>query len=202
MSITIVETGPAALFEYGSIPSVLTVHEVFDVVGAPDLPGRALLVPRIIDPPYLKDYDAPPAVAPSRWCDEFDLSNWGFLSAQLTGTAVGRAAIAWRTPDVDLSEGRADVAVLWDLRVHPGHHRHGIGKALFAAVEEWARSHGARTLKVETQNINAPACRFYEAQGCVLRAFRHHAYPELPHEVQLLWYKDLAASVVPSLTTG
>jgi len=42
-------------------------------------------------------------------------------------------------------------------------------------------------LKVESQNINVPACRFYDAQGCELRAVQHGAYPDLPDEVQLLW---------------
>ena len=50
-------------------------------------------------------------------------------------------------------------------------------------------------LKVETQNINVPACRFYEAQGCILRAIDRCAYPQLPNEVRMLWYKDLVASV-------
>jgi hypothetical protein len=27
--------------------------------------------------------------------------------------------------------------------------------------------------------------------GCELRAVLHAAYPELPEEIQLLWYKDL-----------
>jgi hypothetical protein len=44
---------------------------------------------------------------------------------------------------------------------------------------------------VETQNINVPACRFYAAQGCELRGIHPNTYPELPHEVQLLWYLDL-----------
>ena len=36
-----------------------------------------------------------------------------------------------------------------------------------------------------------PACRFYAKQGCELAAIHRFAYPELPNEVQLLWYKDL-----------
>lgn len=46
-------------------------------------------------------------------------------------------------------------------------------------------------LKIETQNTNAPACRFYARRGCVLRAIRRFAYPLLPNEVELLWYKEL-----------
>jgi hypothetical protein len=33
-------------------------------------------------------------------------------------------------------------------------------------------------------------CGFYARHGCELRA-AHPAYPDLPNEIQLLWYKDL-----------
>jgi hypothetical protein len=52
-----------------------------------------------------------------------------------------------------------------------------------------------RQLKVETQNINVPACRFYARQGCVLGVIDRFAYPTLPDEVQLLWYKDLPSAI-------
>lgn len=45
---------------------------------------------------------------------------------------------------------------------------------------------------VETQSTNVPACRFYARQGCTLGAIHRFAYPALPHEVQLLWDRDLA----------
>jgi hypothetical protein len=66
-----------------------------------------------------------------------------------------------------------------------------VASALFAAVETWARSRGCFQLKVETQNTNVAACRFYAHEGCVLRTVRKGAYPDLPDEVQLLWFKDL-----------
>jgi ribosomal protein S18 acetylase RimI-like enzyme len=68
----------------------------------------------------------------------------------------------------------------------------GVGSALFEAVEAWAVSRNCRQLKIETQNINVAACRFYARHGCVLRTVNPFAYPQLPDEVQMLWYKDLA----------
>ena len=192
MSITIVEAGPSVLFEYGVVPSVVTVHEVFDVVGAPEEPGGVRLLARTLQTPYIKNYDAPPAAAPSLWSDLFDMRHWRFFTALLGAHAVGRATIAWKTTDLDLFDGRDDVAVLWDLRVHPAHQRLGIGTRLFAAAAQWARAQGASMLKGETQSINVPACRFYQAQGCQLCAVQHGAYPDLPDEVQLLWYRHLA----------
>ena len=88
-------------------------------------------------------------------------------------------------------EGRRDLSVLWDIRVAPNARGKGIGSALFEKVEAWARAHSCRQLKVETQNINVPACGFYARHGCELRGVHHAAYPDLPEEIQLLWYKDL-----------
>jgi ribosomal protein S18 acetylase RimI-like enzyme len=92
-------------------------------------------------------------------------------------------------------EGREDIVVLWDIRVAPPMRGQGIGSALFAAVEECARSRGCRMLKVETQNINVGACRFYAGRGLELGAVNRFAYPKLPDEVQLLWYKSITAGV-------
>lgn len=55
----------------------------------------------------------------------------------------------------------------------------------------WAKANGCCQLKVETQNINVRACGFYTRHGCELRVVHHAAYPALPEETQLLWYKDL-----------
>ena len=88
-------------------------------------------------------------------------------------------------------ENRSDLAVVWDIRVSPDLRGRGIGAALFDSAEKWAETQGCRQLKVETQNINVAACRFYASQGCSLGAIHRFAYPELPDEVQLLWYKTL-----------
>jgi GNAT superfamily N-acetyltransferase len=88
-------------------------------------------------------------------------------------------------------EGRRDLSVLWDIRVAPDARGKGVGSALFQRVEAWGQANGCRQLKVETQNINVRACALYARNGCELRAVHHGAYPELPEEIQLLWYKDL-----------
>jgi GNAT superfamily N-acetyltransferase len=87
--------------------------------------------------------------------------------------------------------GDEDVAVLWDIRIAPDERGKGVGSALLSAAERWAGDRGARCLKAETQNINAPACRFYAARGFTLDAVNPLAYPELPQEIQFLWYKGI-----------
>ena len=81
--------------------------------------------------------------------------------------------------------------MLWDIRVRPEARGSGIGSLLFRAVETWAQDRRCHTLKVETQNTNVPACRFYRGMSCSLGALDRFAYPDLPDEVQLMWFKAL-----------
>jgi len=188
MRIEVIEEPIPALAEYNGIPIAFEVSQVFDVVAEAD--GGARLEARRVALPYAKDYDAI-GDNPMRWAERFDLSNWGFFSAFSGAQCVGRAAVARDTSTLEMLEGRSDLALLWDIRVAPLVRRRGVGSALFDAVVTWARSRSCLQLKVETQNTNVAACRFYAQQGCVLGTVQKGAYPELPDEVQLLWVKDL-----------
>jgi GNAT superfamily N-acetyltransferase len=192
--IRIIEESASAIEQYAYVPSRFEVREVLVLpVPNPTLTGLPLEL-CAVDPPYVKDYDLLPGNHPTQWGERFDLRCWGFLTAWVEGQRMGGAVIAWDTPGLVMLEERRDLAVLWDLRVAPAAWRRGIGSALFLAAEEWAVARGASQMKVETQNINGPACRFYARQGCTLGAIHRFAYPELPHEIQLLWYKDLPRS--------
>ena len=114
-----------------------------------------------------------------------DIGHWGVFSAFDGRARVGGAVVAWKTPGAHMLEGRDDLAVLWDIRVHAEYRRQGVGSRLFRRAVDWAREKGCVSLKIETQNINVPACRFYASQGCKLGAIYPRAYPELPEEVQL-----------------
>ena len=189
MSLEIRQESATMLSEYEHIPIAFQVREVFDVTAEPK--GRVGLVARQLADSYVKDYDAL-GETPADWARRFDTSTWAFFAAFAEGQRIGGATVAFQSPDVAILEGRVDLAVLWDIRVAPSARRGGVGSALFAAATTWATHHGCRQLKVETQNINVPACRFYARQGCALVAAHWGVYPELPEEVQLLWYKALA----------
>jgi len=92
---------------------------------------------------------------------------------------------------LEVLDGHVDPALLWDIRVAPAVRRQGIGAALLDHVTREARERGATELLVETQQINVPACRFYAAHGFRLLGAQRQAYPNLPHEIQLLWSKSL-----------
>ena len=93
---------------------------------------------------------------------------------------------------IELLRDCAACALLWDLRVAPEMRGQGIGTALVHAVEQRASRRGARALRVETQQVNVPACRCYQRCGFRLQRAVRHAYASLPNEVQLLWEKRLS----------
>ena len=191
MTVRIEHESPSHVAEYARVSIAFDVHETLEVSASDfDVEGHALR-PRPVRAPCAKDYDRVPGNHPTEWPRRFDMSSWTILAAWDGETRVGGAVVAWDTPDLDMLEGRSDLALLWDLRVAPAARGRGIGSALFRAAETWAAGQGAHRLKVETQNVNVGACRFYARHGCTLGAVRRLTYPELPDEVQLIWYKDL-----------
>jgi GNAT superfamily N-acetyltransferase len=191
MRIEVTEEPITAIDEYAGIPIAFKVDSVLDVKESDRSFHEFLLTERRLPVAYVKDYDAIDGEQPNRWASRFDVSNWGVLAARVEGQRVGGAVIALNTPTMTTLEGRNEVAVLWDMRVSPDARRQGVGSALFRAAEEWGKARGCRQIKVETQNINVAACRFYASQGCTLTSVNRHAYPELPGEIQLLWHKGL-----------
>jgi GNAT superfamily N-acetyltransferase len=184
---------PDALGEYAGISIAFLVDRILEVTLVDGGLGGVSLAETPIADPYVKDYDRLEEEGPTRWATHFDVSNWGLLSAFLDGARAGGAAIAFRTKDLRMLDGRDDVAALWDIRVAPRMRGSGVGSALFRAAEDWAAARGCGWLEIETQNVNAAACRFYQRMGCSLGAIDRFAYPDLPTEVQLLWWKELRA---------
>ena len=191
MTIEIVEQSVDLLHEYGAIPISFTVDSRYRVEPIDRGLGGWRLTEERVAPPYVKDYDDVEDERPVRWSKRWDLSNWVFLAAVDRGVRIGGAVVARDTPGAYMLEGRPDLAVLWDIRVYPDRRREGVGSRLFGHVAEWARASGCRYLKIEAQNINVRACRFYASQGCYLRGIHHGAYEEHPDEVQMLWYLRL-----------
>lgn len=182
---------PGALSEYAKVSIAFVVERILEVTLVNRGLGGMSLTETALADPYLKDYDAVEEEGPARWAKRFDISSWGMLGAYRDGARVGGAVIACRTPGLRMLGGRNDVAVLWDIRVLPGQRGAGVGSVLFQAAEDWAHARDCSWLKIETQNVNAAACRFYQKMGCSLGAVDRFAYPQLPDEVQLLWWKAL-----------
>lgn len=194
MPIEIREIGPERLAEYAAIPIAFDVSSALEADLVEGGLGGITLHETRVRSPYIKDYDGYAEQGPQRLHRRFNLENWGIFLALEGSRNAGGAMVAFDTPDVHMLEGRRDLAVLWDLRVHPDRRRQGIGTLLFGHAAGWARGRGCRSLKIETQNINVPACQFYRKQGCRLGVIHRHAYAQSPgieHEVMLLWYLNL-----------
>jgi ribosomal protein S18 acetylase RimI-like enzyme len=173
------------LTDYATVPISFDGHSHFEVQNED---GRWQLT-EIHVPPFFKDYDT--LEHPTDWASRFDMSQWMMFSAFDDDRRVGGAIVAIRTPGVDMLEGRSDLAVLWDIRVDPDHRSRGLGESLFHEVIKWSRAQGCGELKIETQQVNVAACKFYTKMGCELRVVNKGHYPGQPDENQLLWYRNL-----------
>ncbi len=69
--------------------------------------------------------------------------------------------------------------------------RRGVGRALMQKAIDWAREKNLPGIMLETQDVNAPACRFYENFGFKLCGFDSQLYKGLnpdTDEIALYWY--------------
>jgi GNAT superfamily N-acetyltransferase len=182
------ESGSEDLRAHAQIPIAFFVERILK----PQPSGGPLdFVEHPLPEPWWKDYDAEEGADPASWSLRFDTSSWVVISAWDGIARIGGVVLFADAPGVAMLEGRSDLALIWDLRIDPAHRGKGIGGRLIAAAVEWARSHACRGLKVETQNINVGACRFYKNQGFELRSVEAGAYPNLPGELQMLWYRPV-----------
>ena len=192
--ITIISGGKEHLSLYETVPISFTVNSHITVLPKEGgFRGFDFTEERLAQP-YEKDYDT--MESPHDWARLFDISNWEVALLYTGDKLAGGVTVAWDTPAVCLLEGRRDLAVIWDIRVAPGSRHKGLGKRLFLHAERWAREKGCRLLKVETQNTNVQACRFYAAMGCHLDGINLHAYDgeeEVSGDVQFLWYKEIGS---------
>jgi len=191
MSVRIIEVGPDRLADYASVPIKLLVRSVLQVELLDGGLGGMLLHQVPVKEPYIKDYDSHGEL-PTGWPAKFDVTNWGFFLAVDGAKVAGAAAVAFDTTGVFMLEARRDLSVLWDIRSHPSYT--GVGIPLFRRAAQWSGERGCRQMKIETQNVNVPACRFYQRMGCQLgevRRFGYAAVQSVAHEVMLNWYLDL-----------
>ncbi len=189
--ITYRQVDTSYLEEYDTIPMRVQIKTILALEKVDRGLGGILLEETPVKA-YMKDFGAEEKAA--KYAEQFDLTNWAFFMAYDGDTPVGGATVASRTEKVNMLEGRDDLSVLWDLRVHDEYKGQGIGSKLFAMAVQWSRSRGLTEMKIECQNNNVPACRFYHKQGAVLAKIDEYAYfkdIEYRDEVQLIWYLKL-----------
>jgi GNAT superfamily N-acetyltransferase len=187
--VEIREVSPAELAMYATIPSQVCVAErvVREHLSQHGVQLRTVPVRE----PYTKRYDEHPESDPLRWPTLFTLTRWGLFVARRGDEVLGGAAIAPGGAMAVEQDYLPGSAVLWDIRVGEAHRGTGIGAALFRATERWCTAHGFTRLLAETQDVNAGACRFYEAMGCTLACWEPDAYADCPGEARLVWERAI-----------
>lgn len=102
--------------------------------------------------------------------------------AYVEGTLAGQ---------IDISKHWNAYAWIDDFAVDAQFRRRGIGRAMMQKVVDWAKAKHLPGIMLETQDVNVPACRFYENFGFRLYGFDTYLYKGLnpnTDEIALYWY--------------
>jgi len=192
MAPTIREIGPDLYHRYAEIDPSREVTSVFRVVPIDEGLGGFQFIEEKVAQPFLKGADGPED-SPLSWPPRDAPGAFAVFLATDGDLAVGGAAVIANPTGAFLFERRETLAGLWDIRVRPDHRRTGVGSQLLLHAAGWAKKKGCTQLRVECQNVNVAACRFY-AKHCILGGVERYGYaacPEVAHEAMLLWYRDL-----------
>ena len=177
--------------KYDSIPMIVHVKSIFTLEKIRNGLGGVLLKETPIEE-YKKDLGL--YEKPLEWEEQFDITNWAFFMAFDEDIPIGAITIVSKTKDVNMLDGRDDMSVLWDIRVDDRCKQQGVGTKLFNMAVEWSKVKGFKQMKIECQNNNVPACKFYHKHGAVLGKIDQYAYysdVNIRDEVQFIWYLDL-----------
>jgi ribosomal protein S18 acetylase RimI-like enzyme len=180
--------------QYDLIPMLVHVSSYYRIDKINHGLGGIILVETPVEQPYTINFCIGDDESVFRWEKRWDISNWTFFMAFDEERPIGGATVASRTKGVNMLSDRDDLAVLWDIRVDNAYKRKGVGQKLFNMAVEWSRNQGLTQVKIECQNNNIPACKFYHKQGAILSAINEYAYynePQYRHETQFIWFLDL-----------
>jgi GNAT superfamily N-acetyltransferase len=151
LPIHVQEIGVDLFSSYGKIPAWYKVESVFRVEVIDGGLGGFRLVEEKVAAPFIKDYDGQDDDNPTGWAASFDVSSWGIFLATDGNRPVGGAAVAIDAPIYPMDRfQRQDLAVLWDIRVHPDGRGHGTGSKLFKYAVDWSRHQRRGQLGLET----------------------------------------------------
>lgn len=152
----------------------MTTDAIYDV--APSAAGFTLTLRPV--PPLARAFTV------DDWQEADRLWDRGWVAEQAGGVA-GVLCARWEGWNRRLS--------VWHLYVDRAHRGRGLARALMAAAADEGRRLGARTLWLETQNVNVPAVRAYRAMGFSLAGLDTTLYrgTDREEDVALFLYRAL-----------
>ena len=172
----------SALPEYGSVPIAFSATSDLQVSWVENGLGGIRIVEVPLDRPFAKDFDNDEPV--TRWLRFGDISHWGIFAAFDDGRRVGGAVVAYDTPGVNMLEGRRELAVLWDIRVHPDVRRTGVGTSLLESAFGFARESGCSVLKIGIAEHEPRRVPFSMPRtGSTSEGLRRGGYADYPDEI-------------------
>ena len=189
---TIREISPDLYTRYAEIDPSYKVTSVLKVVPIDNGLSGFQFLEEEITPPYSKGADSPDD-SPTSWPPQQEPGEFAAFVAMNGNLFLGGVAIITNPTGAFLFERREELAGLWDIRVRPDRRGTGIGSQLLLHASNWAKKKGCTQLRVECQNVNVAACRFY-AKHCILGGMERYGYaacPDVAHETMFLWYRDL-----------
>jgi GNAT superfamily N-acetyltransferase len=192
MSAKIKKIGPGSYSRYAEIDPSYVVSSVLKFIPKDRGLGGFKFLEEDVTKPYPKGADDP-AESPASWPPRQEPGEFAVFIAEDGDVAVGGAAVVINPTGAFLLERRDALAGLWDIRVRPDRRGTGVGSQLLLHAADWAKRKGCTQLRVECQNVNVAACRFY-SKHCVLGGVERYGYaacPGVAHETMLLWYRDL-----------
>lgn len=151
------------------LDGIMTTQHVYAVTAGPD--GFALHLESV--PPLTRHF------AVDDWASPDRLWERGWVAEQ-AGAVAGVACTRY--------EGWNRRLVIWHLYVDQAHRRQGVARALMTVAADEGRRAGACTAWLETQNVNVPAIRAYQALGFTLCGLDLTLYCGTAHEGDVALY--------------
>lgn len=185
IEINVYEIDQKLLDAYSKVPISFQVDSVYKLRPTNSGLDGVEVVEVLVDS-YVKGYDTD-GDNPSHLLEKFDMANWRIIVARVYDQIVAGAIIAHDTDGINMLEGKSDLAVLWDIRVKPEYRGRKLGTRIMDEAKKWATNKTCNRLKIETQNTNVKACRFYAKQGAELTGYNRHYYYDHPDEIQFIW---------------
>lgn len=176
---------------YDKIPMLVHVKSIYKLEKIDNGLGGIILKEMPVEE-YVKDLSKYEKAA--SYEEKFNISNWAFYMAFDREKPIGAVTIVSRTHNVRMLDGRDDLSVLWDIRVADKYKNMGVGTKLYELAVDWSKRKGFKQMKIECQNNNVPACKFYHKSGAILSKVDEYAYYneiDIRDEVQFVWYLNL-----------